>query len=89
MLFSVVLAGFLGVLGCVNVMAVRHVGVMGGLVVVVRFVVLGGLAMMSGGLVMMLSGFAVVIGGFFGHIDTLLREGTSGVLREDHDGVKD
>jgi hypothetical protein len=47
----------------VLMMAVRRVGVMGGLLVMPLFVMLGGRAVMLGGLLVVLSGLGVVING--------------------------
>jgi hypothetical protein len=62
---GVVLAGFFGVMDCVQMMAVGHVSVVSGLFVIVGFVVLGSREMVLRGVTMVLGGFAVMIRNFF------------------------
>jgi hypothetical protein len=61
----VMLAGFLCVVFGVDVMALRHVSVVTGLVVVARLMMLGRRFMMSCGMFVMFCGFAVVFRGLF------------------------
>jgi hypothetical protein len=63
--FRVVLGGFAGVMRSMLEMAVRDVGMMRSDVVVVRFVVFGGLAMMSRGVFVVLGSFLVMLNGLF------------------------
>ncbi len=63
----VVLGGFLGVMGGVEVMSVRHMGVMAGLVMVARFVVLGRGFVMLGSKLMVMCCLDVMIGALFRH----------------------
>jgi hypothetical protein len=62
---GVVLAGFFGVMDCVQMMAVGHVSVVPGLLVIVGFVVLGSLEMVLRGVTVVLGSFAVMIRNFF------------------------
>ncbi len=61
------LAGFLRVVLGLNLVAMRHVGVMTGLVVVARFVMLGCRLVVQGGVFVVFSGFEVMLRGFFRH----------------------
>jgi hypothetical protein len=54
---------FLGVAG----MAMRGVGVVGGLLVVAGIMVLGGFAMMLGGMLVMFGGLVVMLDGVLAH----------------------
>jgi len=60
-----VLAGFLGVMDCMQVMAVGHVGVVPRLFVTAGFVVLGSRQMVLRGVTVVLGGFAVMIRNLF------------------------
>ena len=60
MLFSVFLGGVLLVLGGVQMMAVRDLGIMGGLFMIAGFMMFGCFAMMLGRVLMMLRGVLVV-----------------------------
>jgi hypothetical protein len=62
---GVVLAGFFGVMDCMQVMAVGHVSVVPGLFVIVGLVVLGSREMVFRGVTVVLGGFAVMIRNFF------------------------
>jgi hypothetical protein len=65
---GVMLARLAGVMGGVRRMAMRRMGVMRGLLVAVRLMVLGGFAMVLGGVLMMLGRCVVVLDDFvFGH----------------------
>ena len=55
---------FLGVAG----MAMRGMGVVGGLLVVAGIMVLGGFAMMLGGMLVMFGGLVVMFDGVFAHV---------------------
>ena len=66
----VVLAGFFGVMRRVNVMAVRHMSVVTGFVVVACRMKLGSGTVVPGGLLMMFGGFVVMIGSRLGHRKT-------------------
>ena len=65
MLVAVVLAGFFGVVGCVQMMALGHVGVMPGLFVTAGFVVLSSREMVLRGVTVVFGGFAVMIRNLF------------------------
>jgi len=54
---------FVGVMLRVGVMPMRQVGVVGGLLMLARFVVRGGLLVMMGSQFMVMSGVSVVFGG--------------------------
>lgn len=71
MLVGVVLARLFGVMFGVDVVAVRHVCVMTGLLMVARGVMLGSRAMMLGGVFMVLCGFQMMLGAVFGHLCNL------------------
>jgi hypothetical protein len=62
---GMVLTGFLSVMLGMNVVTVRHVGMMTGLLMVTRFVMLGGRPVVLGGVIVVLSGFVVVLRGCF------------------------
>src|SRR5262249_19795421 len=64
---GVVLGGFVGVLLCLHVMAVSHMRVVSGLLMVARFVMLGGVEMVLRGVLMVLGGFAMMLGSLFRH----------------------
>jgi hypothetical protein len=64
---GVVLGGFFGVVRGLEMMAVRHVGVMAGFFVIAGFVVVGGRAMVLGGVLVMIGRLAMMIGAFFRH----------------------
>jgi hypothetical protein len=67
-MLGVMLARLAGVMGGVRGMAVRRMGVVGGLLVRVRFVVLGGFAMVFGGVLVMLGrGVVMLYDLVFGH----------------------
>jgi hypothetical protein len=66
-LLDVVLGRFGGVLSCVQCMAVRQEGVMGGLLVIARFVVFGGFAMVLGRVFVVFGCVFVVLGAFVRH----------------------
>jgi hypothetical protein len=65
----VMLTGLFGMVSGVNRVAMRHVRMMPGLVMVAGFVMLGGRSVMLCGVLVMFGGFAMVISGFFGHMD--------------------
>ena len=69
---SVHLSGFLGMMHCVQVMAVGGVGVVSGSAVVAGAVMLGGAAMVLRGLLVMIGGVSMVLGklGVVGHGQT-------------------
>ena len=64
-LVTVVLASFFGVMDRVQVMAVGHLSVMPGFLVIVGFVLLGSREMVLRGVTMVLGGFAVMIRNLF------------------------
>jgi hypothetical protein len=64
-LARMMLAGFLGVVFGLNVVALRHMGMMTGSFVVTCFVMLGSGAMVLGGLFVMLSCFMMMFCCFF------------------------
>ncbi len=64
-LVSVVLAGFFGVMNRVHMMAMGDVGVMPGLFMIARLVMLGGREMVFRGVTMVLGSFAVMFRAFF------------------------
>jgi len=64
---GVMLARFFGVMGRVDMMAMGHVSVMPGGMVIAGLVMLGCLAMVFGRFVVVSGGFAVMIRGGFGH----------------------
>ncbi len=64
---GVMLGGLFGVMLRLQVMAVRHMGVMAGLFVVVCVMVFRRGTMMLGGLFMVLSGLMVMVSARFGH----------------------
>jgi hypothetical protein len=66
-LSRVMLGGFLGMVCCVDVMPVRHMGMMAGLVVVACFVVLGRRFVVLGGEFMMMCCLEVMISALFRH----------------------
>ena len=75
-LFCVFLGGVLLVVGSVQVMAVRDLGMMSGLLMIAGFMMFGCLAMMLGRVLMMLRGvlvvlmnFVVVHGSLSGHLE--------------------
>jgi hypothetical protein len=61
---GVVDARLVGMLIGVQAMAVRHMGMMGRLVVVACLMVAGGFVMVLGGLLVVMSGLAMMIGAF-------------------------
>jgi hypothetical protein len=65
---SVMTAGFVMMLFGVAGVTVRGVGVVGGLLVMAGFVVLGSFAVMLGGVLMMLGSLVMVIDGMFRHV---------------------
>jgi hypothetical protein len=65
MLVGVMLAGFFGVVFGVDMVTLRHVSVVTGLMVVARLVMLGRSFMMRCGVFVMFCGFAVVFRGLF------------------------
>ena len=67
------LTGFFGVMGGVDHVTVRQMGVMSGFVVVAGFVMFGGCFVMPGSMLMMFGGFAVVFSGFLRHSKVHLR----------------
>ena len=67
MLIGVVLPGFFGMLGCVQRMAVGDMGVVPGLLMIARFVMLGRFPMMGGCLFMMLRGLVVMFCSMVSH----------------------
>jgi hypothetical protein len=66
-LVGVVLAGFFGVMRGMDVMPVRDVGVMPSLLVISRFMLLGGGFVVLRRVFVMLRSLAVMIYGFLGH----------------------
>jgi hypothetical protein len=66
-IIRVMLAGLFGVMCGVDRMTVSHMCVVPGLVMIARFVMIGGGSVMLCSMLMMLSGFAVVVCCFFGH----------------------
>jgi len=66
-MLGVKFGGFGGVMHSVVMMAIGNVRVMGGEVMVPRFVVARGFAMMSGGVLMVVRCFAMMLGCFLGH----------------------
>lgn len=60
-LVGVMLAGLLGVMFGVDLMALRHVRVMPGFLVVAAFVMVGRRLMVLGGMLVMFSGFAMML----------------------------
>jgi hypothetical protein len=62
------LAGFLRVVLGMNVMAVGHVGVMAGFVVIPGFMVCGCGEMMLRGVLVVLGGFLVMVSALFRHV---------------------
>jgi hypothetical protein len=61
------LGSFMSMLFGVGVMALRRVGVMRGLFVIARIVMLCGSVMLFSGVFVMFRSFAVMLGGFLGH----------------------
>jgi branched-subunit amino acid ABC-type transport system permease component len=80
-MLGVVLAGLAGVMGGVRGMAVRRMGVMGGFLVRIRFVMLGGLAMMLGCVLVMLGRGVVML------YDLVLGHDALQPLRNDYESV--
>jgi hypothetical protein len=64
-LIAVMLAGFFGMMDCMQVMAVGHVAMVPGLFVIAGFVVLGSRQMVLRGVAVVLGGFAVMIRNLF------------------------
>jgi hypothetical protein len=64
---GMVLRGFSGVVLGLNMMAMRQMGVVGGLLVIALFVVLGGVLVMLRGVFVVLRGVAMMIGVFLRH----------------------
>jgi hypothetical protein len=62
---GMVLAGFPGMMFGLHVVAVRHVSMMTGFVMVTGCVKLGGRPVVLGGLIVMFSGFVVMLHCFF------------------------
>jgi hypothetical protein len=60
-----VLAGLVGVVFRLNVMAMRHVSVVSGLLMVTRFVMLGSRPVVLGSVFVMVGSFVMVLSGFF------------------------
>jgi hypothetical protein len=71
---GVVLRGFAGVVLSLNVVAVRQMGMVGGLFVIALFVVLRRVRVVLGGVLMVLRGVAMMIGVFLRHGKSSLRE---------------
>jgi hypothetical protein len=73
--FAVVLGvsfgSFRGVMSSVMMMAVGHVGVVSGQVMIAGFMVARGFAMMAGCVFMMIGSFQVMLSSFSGHRDSL------------------
>jgi hypothetical protein len=67
-MLGVVTARFVMMLFGVAGMAMRGVGVVGGLLVVAGIMVLGGFAMMLGGMLVMLGGLVVMFDGVLAHV---------------------
>ncbi len=67
-LVAVVLAGFFGVMDCMQVMAVGHVSMVPALFVTAGFMMLGSREMVLRGVPVVLGGFAVVIRNLFRHL---------------------
>ena len=74
MLGCVVLGGFLGVMLRLQMMTVRHVGVMAGLLVIARFVLFRGSAMVLRRMLVMFRGLTVMFGAFLRHGNPLFVE---------------
>jgi hypothetical protein len=68
------LGGLFGVMLGLNVMAMRQVGVMAGLFVFARFVVLGGVLVVFGSMFVVLRCVAMMFGDFFRHGSPLFVE---------------
>jgi hypothetical protein len=66
--FDVLLGSVLGMLDGVDVVPVRQVCVMSGLLVISSFVMLGSFMMVACGMLVMLGCLRVMMGGFFRHI---------------------
>jgi hypothetical protein len=66
-LVCVVLTGLFGVMGRVDEMALGDMGVVSGLFVASRIVMLRGCTMVAGGVFVVLGGFAVVFGALLRH----------------------
>jgi hypothetical protein len=75
---GVVFCGFPGVVRGVGLMAVRHLRVMGCLLMVAGFVVIGGGGMVLGGVLVVFGGFAVMLGGILRHGEISLGYGWPG-----------
>ena len=73
MVCNVGLCGFAGVMLRVGMMAVRQVGVMGGLLVASSLVMLGGFLVVVTGQVMVMCGLSVMLRCFLGHRCTPLK----------------
>jgi hypothetical protein len=69
---GMMLGGFFGVMLGLNVMATRQVGVMAGLFVFARFVVLGGVLVVLGSMFVVLRCVAMMFGNFFRHGESSL-----------------
>ena len=67
MLFDVALRRLIGVVVGMEVVTMRHVGMMSGLNVIAGSVMLGGAPVMGSGVLVMFGGLAVVLSGFFRH----------------------
>ena len=67
-MFGVMTARLVMMLFGVAGMAMRGVGVVGGLLVVAGIMVLGGFAMMLGGMLVMFGGLVVMFDGVFAHV---------------------
>jgi len=63
----VVLAGFFGMMSGVNQMAMRHVGVMTGLLGIAGFMMFRGASVVGSGVLVMLGGFTMVFCGLLRH----------------------
>ncbi len=71
---GVMLGGFGGVMFGLHVVTMGQVGVMSGLFVIARFVVLGGGGVMLGSMLVVLRGVAMMIGVFLRHGKSSLSE---------------
>jgi hypothetical protein len=65
---GVVLAGLLRVMDGMDLMALGHMGVVTGFVVVPSFMVFGGGQMVLGGVLVMLGSFLMVLSALFRHV---------------------
>ena len=74
----VMLAGLLGMVGCVVEVTFRDVRMMAGFFMVASFVMVGGGMVLFGGVFVVLRRLAMVMDGFFGHVQLLFAETSFG-----------